>query len=98
MIRIYQGNSTSFTVEVVDDNGAPAIIASYTGKLYIKKSKNEITYILDKTGDVTDNVITFSFTTAETNINLGQYVGEVVLEAVGEVITVLQFGLIIISQ
>ena len=101
MIKIYQGNSTGLKVKIFNkEDGSAADLTGYTVKLYVKKSKIDTVYVLDKGGTVSEgeNTAVFSLAIEDTNQPLGQYTGEVVLEASDKVITVLQFDITIVES
>jgi len=77
-ITIYQKNTATIEVTVTQD-GEAFDLTGYTCTFNVKKNKTDETFILEKEGSVSSNVITFDLTADDTDIDNGSYVYEVLI-------------------
>ena len=74
-ITVYQKNTATIEVTVTQD-GAAFDLTGYTCSFNVKKNKTDASFVIEKEGDISSNVVTFDLTANDTDIDNGRYIYE----------------------
>lgn len=91
-LSVYQGDTEAWTVTVLNDDGTPADIASYTAAAQIRRAvaDSDPVVVADMAAVVVSPVVQLSLTAAQTAAMSGRYVWDLQLTGpAGEILTVM---------
>ena len=83
-IEVYQGNTKTIQVSLTND-GSPFLLDGYTCQFAVKANKYDTELLIDieaAVGDITDNTVIFTLSSANTLVDVGSYYYEVFISNV----------------
>jgi hypothetical protein len=94
-ITVYEGNSAIIECAVLNPDGTDAVLTDFTATLTIKENKDDATELIEETGVISGNEITFTIPDTDNDLEKGTYYYEVTIESTDETLTLVQDRLIV---
>lgn len=89
-ITVYEGNTAVVTCAVTNSDGTDADLSGYTATLTVKENKSDTTAVIESTGVIVGNDITFTISAADNEIDKGVYYYEVTIDDTTSYFTLVQ--------
>lgn len=89
-VVIYEGNSAVITYTVTNPDGTAATLSGFTATLYVKATKASTEVLIEKTGVIVDNEVTFTVLASDNTMDKDTYFYEVILISASQVLTIAQ--------
>lgn len=79
-ITVFEGNTIEVVCTVVNSDGTDANLSGYTATMTVKANKADTTAVIESTGVIVGNDITFTISATDNEIDKGVYYYEVTID------------------